>query len=87
MISDNLDHGIAIMRAGHHSFRLVTLSGDLMHSGGSMTGGSIQSKMTNLLGREREIKDLEAKIKEGMPVSFDLQEGLRGEEAINVKLL
>ena len=28
-----------------------------------------------------------AKIKEGMPVSFDLQEGLRGEEAINVKLL
>ena len=65
VIADNLDHGIAIMRAGHHAFRLVTLGGDLMHSGGSMTGGSIQSKMTNLLGREREIKVLEGKIREG----------------------
>ena len=64
IISDNLDHGIAIMRAGHHAFRLVTLSGDLMHSGGSMTGGSIQSKLTNLLGREREIKDLAEQIEQ-----------------------
>ena len=78
VISDNLDHGIAIMRAGHHSFRLVTLSGDLMHSGGSMTGGSIQSKMTNLLGREREIKDLEAKIKEGR-ATYDAYQTKLGE--------
>ena len=33
-----------------------------MHSGGSMTGGSVQSKMTNLLGREREIKELSRSI-------------------------
>ncbi len=64
VIADNLDHGIQIMRAGHHAFRLVTLDGDLMHSGGSITGGSIQSRMTNLLSREREIKDLEGTIKE-----------------------
>ena len=64
VIADNLDHGIAIMRAGHHAFRLVTLNGDVMHSGGSMTGGSVQSRMTNLLSREREIKDLEGKIKD-----------------------
>ena len=76
VISDNLDHGIAIMRAGHHAFRLVTLTGDLMHSGGSMTGGSIQSKMTNLLGREREIKDLEKKIQEGKATFADYQSQL-----------
>jgi chromosome segregation protein len=76
VISDNLDHGIAIMRAGHHAFRLVTLSGDLMHSGGSMTGGSIQSKMTNLLGREREIKDLEKKIQEGKATYASFQSQL-----------
>ncbi|MBQ7304937.1 MAG: hypothetical protein IJW85_01915, partial [Clostridia bacterium] len=39
VIADNLDHGIPIMRAGNHTFRLVTLEGDVMHSGGSMTGG------------------------------------------------
>ena len=65
VIADNLDHGIAIMRAGHHAFRLVTLTGDLMHAGGSMTGGSVQSKLNNLLGREREIQDLEKSIQEG----------------------
>jgi len=57
VIAENLDAGIAIMRAGRHAFRLVTLSGDVMHSGGSMTGGSTQSRATNLLGREREIKE------------------------------
>ena len=58
VIAQNLDVGIPIMRAGNHAFRLVTLEGDVMHSGGSMTGGSTQSKMVNLLGRERELKEL-----------------------------
>ena len=58
IIADNLDHGIPIMRAGGHSFRLVTLEGDVMHSGGSMTGGSVQSKVSNFLSRERELKEL-----------------------------
>lgn len=62
IIADNLEHGIAIMREGHHAFRLVTLSGDVMHSGGSMTGGTVQGKTTSLLGREREIKELRVSI-------------------------
>jgi len=65
VIADNLDHGIAIMRAGGHSFRLVTLEGDVMHSGGSMTGGSAQSRMVNLLSREREVKELADQLREG----------------------
>ena len=58
VVADNLDHGIAIMRRGGHEFRLVTLQGDVMHSGGSMTGGSISSKTLNLFSRERELKEL-----------------------------
>lgn len=65
VIVDNLDHGIPIMRAGNHAFRLVTLEGDVMHSGGSMTGGSAQSKVSNLLSRERELKELTAKLQTG----------------------
>ena len=60
IVAEDLDSGIEIMRAGNHAFRLVTLAGDVMHSGGSMTGGSIQQKAQNLLGREREIKELES---------------------------
>ena len=60
VVAENLDAGIEIMRKGRHAFRLVTLDGDVMHSGGSMTGGSASSRMTSLLSREREIKEHEA---------------------------
>lgn len=58
VIARDLDSGIPIMRAGRHAFRLVTLAGDVMHSGGSMTGGTAQKSAVSLLGREREIKEL-----------------------------
>ena len=58
VIAKDLDSGIPIMRAGRHAFRLVTLDGDVMHSGGSMTGGTAQKSAVSLLGREREIKEL-----------------------------
>lgn len=57
VVARDLDAGIAIQRAGRHAFRLVTLEGDVMHSGGSMTGGSVQSRMTSLLSREREVSE------------------------------
>ncbi len=62
VVAEDLDSGIAIMRAGRHAFRLVTLEGDVMHSGGSMTGGSVQSRMTSLLSREREIEEHKEKM-------------------------
>lgn len=64
VVARDLESGIQIMRAGGQAFRLVTLQGDVMHSGGSMTGGSIQQKAQNLLGREREMQELTAQLKE-----------------------
>ncbi len=57
VIARDLDAGIAIMRAGKHAFRLVTLEGDVMHSGGSMTGGSVNARSTSILSRRREIEE------------------------------
>ena len=76
VIAQNLDVGIPIMRAGNHAFRLVTLEGDVMHSGGSMTGGSTQSKMVNLLGRERELKELTESLRAGKIKLDDMKERL-----------
>ncbi len=64
VVADSLDHGIAIMRKGGHEFRLVTLKGDVMHSGGSMTGGS-SARSVNLFSRERELKELTEALSEG----------------------
>jgi len=63
VVAENLDAGIAIQRAGRYQFRLVTLEGDVMHSGGSMTGGSTQSRVTSLLSRSREIEESEQALK------------------------
>ena len=65
VVAEDLDSGIAIMRRGGHAFRLVTLKGDVMHSGGSMTGGSVSSQNVNLFTRERELKELTAKLSAG----------------------
>lgn len=62
VVARDLESGIAIMRAGRHAFRLVTLSGDVMHSGGSMTGGTANKTAVSLLGRERQMKDMRAAI-------------------------
>ena len=65
VVADDLNHGIAIMRRGGHAFRLVTLQGDVMHSGGSMTGGSVSSRNVNFFSRERELKELTEKVNAG----------------------
>ena len=62
VVAQNLDAALPIMRAGRYAFRLVTLDGQVMHSGGSMTGGSMRGKTSNFLSREREIKELTAQI-------------------------
>ena len=76
VIATDLDAGIPIMRAGNHAFRLVTLAGDVMHSGGSMTGGSTQSRGASLLSRERELKELTASIARGQEALNQLRTGL-----------
>lgn len=63
VVAEDLTAGIAIQRAGKYQFRLVTLEGDVMHSGGSMTGGSVQSRATSLLSRSREIEESEHALK------------------------
>ena len=43
-------------------YRFVTIDGDVVHAGGSMTGGSVKQNQSNLLGRERELEHLAGEI-------------------------
>lgn len=85
VVARDLDAGIAIQRAGRHAFRLVTLEGDVMHSGGSMTGGSVQSRVTSLLSREREVSEHRERLQrlntrlEDSQQAIERQEALRGQ--------
>ncbi len=61
LVVDNIDNAIAIARKFRHSFRMVTLEGESLNPGGAMTGGAFKNN-SNLLGRRREIEDLETSI-------------------------
>ncbi len=56
-VCEDMDSAIGLARRNRHSFRIVTLKGDILNAGGSMTGGSSQSRLTSLLGRTREIDE------------------------------
>lgn len=62
VIVQDMDAGIALMRQNRWAFRIATLKGDIMNPGGSMSGGSVAKKEFSLLGRERELDELKAKI-------------------------
>lgn len=58
VVADTIDHAIALARKFHHTLRIVTLEGELLSAGGSMTGGSFKNS-SNLLGRQRELSELQ----------------------------
>ncbi|MGN0362720.1 MAG: chromosome segregation protein SMC [Bilifractor sp.] len=62
LVADTIDHAIAVSRRHHQSVRMVTLEGELLSPGGSMTGGSFKYN-SNLLGRRRQIKELEGSVR------------------------
>ncbi len=64
VVVDDLDNGIKIARKFGYSFRIVTLEGDLLNTGGSMSGGSLENRGTGILSRGREISELDMELKE-----------------------
>ena len=57
-----IEDGIALARKYRQSLRIVTLEGELMNPGGSMTGGSFKNT-SNLLSRRREIEEYEKAVR------------------------
>ena len=75
VVADNIDHAIALARKYQHSFRIVTLEGELLAPGGSMTGGAFKNS-SNLLGRKREIEELEQACEKTQKASESLEKEL-----------
>ena len=61
IVTENIDHAIRLARKNHYSLHIVTLEGEYLSPGGSMTGGAFKNS-SNLLARKREIEELEVQI-------------------------
>ncbi len=63
IVVDNIDNAIKISKKYNQSLRLVTPTGELINPGGAMTGGAFRNS-SNLLGRKRELEDIQQQIGE-----------------------
>lgn len=57
LIAENIDAALAAAKAAHYRLRVVTLDGDVVNAGGSMTGGARRQR-EGYLSREAEIKQV-----------------------------
>ncbi len=64
VLVENMDSAIGLAKKNHYSFKIVTLSGDVVNPSGMISGGSTTQKTVSILGRENEIKKLEEELKE-----------------------
>lgn len=62
VVVKDMDTAINLAKKDKYSFRIVTLQGDIISSTGSISGGSVQTKSVNILGRSREIEELEKEL-------------------------
>lgn len=90
LVVDTMEHALRVATAYHHRLRIVTLEGEILHPGGSITGGSLQNREAGFLNRGGEIEALKKSLAERKAAlaqeeerDADDREALtRGEEAL-----
>lgn len=82
IIVDNLNNGFIISRKLGNTVKIVTLQGDVINAGGSVTGGHIGANLA-LLGRKREIDELKTHIDR---LSKELKEKNNSLDLLNIKI-
>lgn len=61
LVIDQIDNAVKIAKKYNYSIRMVTLEGELLVPGGAISGGAFKNS-SNLLGRRRELGELEQKL-------------------------
>ena len=62
VVVDQVDNAVRIARKFDYGIRMVTLEGELLVPGGAISGGAFKNN-SNLLGRRREMEEMEARVK------------------------
>ena len=80
-VVDNMDHAVLLARKFRYSLRIVTLDGELLSPGGSMTGGAFKNA-GNLLGRRREIEELTGAVSKTEKEIADIQRDIEQKKEV-----
>lgn len=60
IVTSDFNTGVELSKRLNRKYRIVTLLGDSLNVGGSITGGSIYKNNISILGRSNEVKELES---------------------------
>ena len=89
VIAENIDFAIAMAKKFNNRFKIVTLDGQVMNPGGSMTGGSV-NKEAGILSRANELEKLtaqEAELTSGLQTAeAELQEAQRSVDQVEFQM-
>ena len=89
VIAENIDFAIAMAKKYNNRFKIVTLDGQVVNPGGSMTGGSV-NKEAGILSRANELEKLTAQEKELTEklktAEVDLQEAQRSVDQVEFQM-
>ncbi len=73
IVIENIDYGIKFASKYNHSYRIVTLDGEVLNPGGAMTGGSHNTSGISIISRKSRIEKLVEDIKELNKVHEELE--------------
>ncbi len=62
ILADNIHNALSISKVINYSAKIVTLEGEVINTGGAITGGTIRKSGNNLLNRNKEIREIEAEL-------------------------
>ena len=75
VVVDHIDNAVKIARKYGYGIRMVTLEGELLVPGGAISGGAFKNN-SNLLGRRREMEELQKKIEDALKKIDTLQQDI-----------
>ncbi|WP_338469851.1 chromosome segregation protein SMC [Niallia sp. XMNu-256] len=78
VITNDLKGANEMARLLQYRCRFVTLEGDLVNAGGSMTGGALKQNTTSLLSRKTELDELKEKMADMEAKTIKLEEKVKG---------
>ncbi|MCM1119100.1 MAG: chromosome segregation protein SMC [bacterium] len=85
VVVDNVDNAVKIARKYDYGIRMVTIEGELLVPGGAISGGAFKNS-SNLLGRRREMEELEKKVKKLAQAIDDINTAIEDTKAHRNKL-
>ena len=86
VVAATLDDATQIARAGQYRFRVVSLDGQVVNAGGSLTGGANQQRGATILSRQTELKQLTARVDELATQAQTLEQQLQAQRTTGDQL-